>query len=243
MYLIIGNFGNETIALIEWARQNRLKNVYCLYVDTSWASKSWPKRVTTVVQWLKSINFTPVILTPNISFQALALEQRDFPTPKFASCVSLIKAPTLLAWIEKHDPNAEATLLLAKRRQAARAYAHIFEYIKNSAHYNKRTIWQPLYKHSNAERDTLLQQAGFLRLEHNQSQECFPCIHCPQQIVALDDPKINQIQALEKKIDQSMFEQDIISMKQTLARADTTPNKHLSESLISACGAPFGCGL
>ena len=53
MYVIIGNFGNDSIALIEWVRQQQLSNLFVVSVDTGWAAHEWADRVNQAEVYLE----------------------------------------------------------------------------------------------------------------------------------------------------------------------------------------------
>ncbi len=60
MQVLFCSYGNDYIALIQWAHENRIPDVTCLYSDTGWASKEWPERVTRGEALAKSYGFKTV---------------------------------------------------------------------------------------------------------------------------------------------------------------------------------------
>ena len=44
-YVVFASYGNDSIALIQWVYERRLKNVAVVYSDTGWAADWWPARV------------------------------------------------------------------------------------------------------------------------------------------------------------------------------------------------------
>lgn len=238
MYFIVGNVSDDSLALIEWIKQKKYHDVYCLYVNTKWASPRWQKRVITVEAWLKPSNITFVTLHAKIGFAELVKQQNTFPNPAFASCVSMIKACTLLDWIESKDPRRMGRVILPKRRAAAMAFRGIPEWVEKSEHYHGRQLWHPLYTHTDRARNALLHQAGFSPTGI-QSQECFPCIHCPEQRTLVDQKRDADIKQLEADIGAPFLPGVNVSPQV----ATKTQNACLSESLASSCGSPYGCGI
>ena len=57
MHVIIANFSDDSIALIQWASKQNLSNLHILYVDTSWAASNWQQRVLLVQDWLNQLQF------------------------------------------------------------------------------------------------------------------------------------------------------------------------------------------
>ena len=45
MHVLFCSYGNDSIALIQWAHERRLEDVVCLYSDTGWSASWWPDRV------------------------------------------------------------------------------------------------------------------------------------------------------------------------------------------------------
>ena len=42
MHVLFCSYGNDSIALIQWAHERGLKGVTCLYSDTGWSARWWP---------------------------------------------------------------------------------------------------------------------------------------------------------------------------------------------------------
>ena len=58
MHVLFCSYGNDSIALIQWAHERGLNNVCCLYSDTGW-SVSWrPQRVATGEALAQRYGFT-----------------------------------------------------------------------------------------------------------------------------------------------------------------------------------------
>ena len=44
-FVIFVSWGNDSIALVQWAKENELDGVACVYTDTGWAADGWMDRV------------------------------------------------------------------------------------------------------------------------------------------------------------------------------------------------------
>src|SRR3990167_5336990 len=98
MNIIIANFGNDSIALIQWAHEHHLDNVTVIYVETGWAAPEWGKRVEHCQSWLKKLGMNSVTLKPRLSFTDLMQERGQFPTRKFQWCASILKGAVIVNW-------------------------------------------------------------------------------------------------------------------------------------------------
>ena len=52
MHIIFASYGNDSVALIQWAHERRLTDVTVLYSDTGWAADWWAERVLKAGWWL-----------------------------------------------------------------------------------------------------------------------------------------------------------------------------------------------
>ncbi|MES2203610.1 MAG: hypothetical protein V4496_00165 [Pseudomonadota bacterium] len=241
MYVIIANFGNDSIALIEWVRQQSLQNVAVLSIDTGWAAESWNQRVILANHYLVKNNITHVRLKSEYDFSRLVAERQNFPSIKFHWCASFLKGLPILDWLDQVDPSLNATLLLAKRREQAPALRDLQEFEPESHSYGDRKVWYPLYQHTLAQRNILIQQAGFDLLT-TRSLECDPCIYNQRSdFKRLDDKRIQQVTALEAKIGRPMFSTSIKKIiADDFSEVDTAGND--KSIYYQGCGSEFGCG-
>lgn len=237
-FILPVNFGNDSIALIQWAYEKKLSPVTVTYADTGWAAPEWPKRVEHCKTWVKSLGFEFVLLKSKADFPTLVREQNGFPTRKFQWCAGFLKGLPLLAWLDKpeNDPNCTATILLAHRRSTSRNKATLAEFIEESEHYGERKVWHPLYAHSPEERNQLIQRVGFEILSHR-SLECDPCINSDACDVARMSPAVlAKMHALETEMNQKMLDPEAYNPAKTVM----TNSNDLMEM---GCGTPYGCGL
>ena len=74
-YLIRASYGNNSVALIQWAREEGLSDVVVLYSDTGWSRVSWAARVEQMETWVRSLGYVPA-RTESIGMEAL-LRSKD----------------------------------------------------------------------------------------------------------------------------------------------------------------------
>ncbi|MCF6807460.1 phosphoadenosine phosphosulfate reductase family protein [Thiotrichales bacterium 19S9-12] len=252
MHVIVANFSDDSVALIQWAYEQNLSDCHVLYVDTKWQAQKWQQRIIEVTAWLKTLNFSFHIIRPELGFQALVEQRKEFPSIQFQWCPGLLKGIPILDWLEAHDEDENATILLPHRRDMSKAQADLNEYIEESEHYDDRLIWHPLYKHSELERNALVEKGGFSLLNHR-SLECEPCIFSnTKDFMTLDNADINKTNQLEEKINQPMFkpedhQSDAKGIKEVINQVKLIKNLESSDNaydrFAQGCGWPYACGL
>lgn len=239
--IIISNFGNDSIALIEWARQSALQELYVVSVDTGWGAKTWSNRVDSAEEYLKRHQIQHVRLLSELTFPQLVKERNNFPSVKFHWCASFLKGLPILEWLDQVDPDLKATVLLAKRREQALALHDLQEVEPESHSYGSRRVWSPLYQHTLEERNRLIVQAGFDVLK-TRSLECDPCIYNQgRDFKRLDRARIEQVAALESQIGRPMFSVPI-EVVQADSFLDTDVAGNDKTIYYQGCGSEFGCG-
>ncbi|MGB6976204.1 MAG: phosphoadenosine phosphosulfate reductase family protein [Gammaproteobacteria bacterium] len=249
MHIIFGNYGNNSIALIQWAYENKLTEVSVVHVETGWAAQEWAEQVQRGQTLARRYGFTPITLAAPATFQQLVLDRGRFPSHKFQWCAGFLKGLPLIEWLDEVDASATATILLGSRRADSRARMQLPEFIESSEHFGERRIWHPLFKQDDLTRNALIQRAGIEVLAHR-SLECDPCIH--SQIGDLQRLSLGTCQRvanLEKQVQQPLFapetfgnaqniEQAVVWAKQQPRMTDT----HSLEKFDLGCGAFFACG-
>lgn len=241
MNIIIANFGNDSIALIEWVKQQSLRDVYVVSVDTGWSAKEWDRRVLHADKYLTQHAMTHVRLTSEYSFSKLVRERKNFPSIKFHWCASFLKGLPILEWLDQVDPDLNAMVLLAKRREQAPALQNLQAFELESHSYGGRKVGYPLYQHTLAQRNQLIEEAGFDLLV-TRSLECDPCIYNQRSdFQRLDNERIQQVAALEAVIDRPMFSVPIeVVVAETFSDVDVAGND--KTIYYQGCGSEFGCG-
>lgn len=249
MYVIFGNYGNETIALMQWCFEQQLAPIKVVNIETGWAAQGWGQHVAKAQQYAQQCGFTVVSLPAKGSFAKLMQDQKSFPTTKFQWCAGFLKGLAFLDWLDKVDPAAEATILIAQRRALSRAQAKLPEFVAESGHYGERRVWYPLFDTSNETRNELLIRAAFPLLPHR-SLECDPCVNnSPSDFIRLENSDVEKTVILEHKLAKFMFAPesygDSCGIAQVVAwcKKNDTVRTNNVDQFDMGCGAPFGCGL
>ena len=194
--------GNDSVALIQWAKENNLSDVAVLYNNTGWASSGWPLRMKEVKILCDSYGFG-YYETQSEGFEAMVLRKKGFPQcQRMQFCTGELKMKPTLTWLQEVDPDKTSVIYIGIRREesvkrSTQPYEILFD-----ARYEGRLQRFPLYKHTEKQRDFLVDEAGLDILLHS-SQECTPCVcsnRAELRALANDIEKIKKIEAIEKKL-------------------------------------------
>ena len=82
-YAISTSYGNDSVAMIQWAKEQNLQDVSVIFVDTGWAAPGWLDRVSRLENWVESIGFMPVHIASAVSFEELMLRKKGFPSQRY----------------------------------------------------------------------------------------------------------------------------------------------------------------
>ena len=255
MYIIPCNYGNETVALIQWAKDSGLEDVHCLYVDTGWASPEWPERVVLAKKWVEEIGFNHVTLKPKADFPALIREQGKFPTTQFQWCASFLKALPMLEYLDFDlDPEYKSTILLARRKAASRANFNLERRVEDTEHYSGRPIEHAILDLTDEQRDELIVKSGLPIIE-GRSMECAICTN----FVKADIQRLQLVTKGEAATDShesytgskpASFTQSgegdndrVLRLLSDLQGEVGTFESRSESSGGMGCGDPFACGL
>lgn len=205
-YVISSSFGNDSVALMKWASLARLDNVEIVFCDTGWGSPEWNKRVDEMEQIAKlELGYETTRVYPVMGFEELIRHKKGFPGQKYQWCSLHLKITPFLEYMDIIDPDCEATIMIGKRRAESANRAETPEFINNSEYHGDRTVWHPLYKHSDQERDALLEEINVAPLPHR-SMECYPCVNANRtDMRTVDENRIVRIEALEAAVDNTMY--------------------------------------
>lgn len=175
-YVIFASCGNDSVALIEYARQQGLSGVKVCYSNTGWAAPWWPERVAQVAEYCESIGFDFVEIVSE-GMESLVRRKKGWPMCATAMqfCTKYLKTEPALNWLEGVDPDKEATCMIGVRRSESQNRATFPEWTSESEKHGGRELWAPLVRHGDEQRDVLIKAAGFEVLPHR-SMECFPCV-------------------------------------------------------------------
>lgn len=176
------SWGNDSVALVQWCRENGFEDVTCLYNDTGWSwpaygnHEAWLDRVERMEGWARSIGFRTA-RTPSMGMEALVLSPRGngWPRQGMQFCTEILKIEPTLRWLAENDPQGVAVCMNGKRRAESTERRQTPEWIEESPFHGGRTLRQPLFAHTDADRDALIHRAGFEVLPHK-SRECI-CVN------------------------------------------------------------------
>lgn len=197
-HVAFASYGNDSIALLQWAAENNLKNVTALFSDTGWAATLWGERIEQAEKWVRGLGFQTA-RTSSMGLEQLVRSKKGWPRQGMQFCTFSLKIEPAMRWLDENDPDKEAICMVGVRReesQARRAFPRVTE---ESPNHGGRELWAPLVSHTTADRDALLARAGFEPLPHR-SMECFPCINSNRsdlRLLAQDPARIAQIAAIE----------------------------------------------
>lgn len=250
---LISNFGDESIALIQWAHEHAIGNMEVISVETGWAAPEWETRIQQAQIWLDQLSISHTRLTPPADFQTLIQTQGKFPSRKFQWCANFLKALPILDYLDQVDPLLDSQILLARRRLASRANLDLPEFIADEPKWGDRTVWHPLYLYSQSERDALIQKTPFSNsILNHRSLECDPCVNSDlPDLLRMDLSVIERTADLEKKLNAKFLEPDLYHQAPTLdlafsqIKSDPFSKHPTSSGLLfdMGCGNTFGCGL
>lgn len=204
-HVISSSYGNDSVAMIQWARERGLVNVDVVFVETGWSSPGWLDRVSKMEEWIKSIGYCPVHIRPKMQFEELMRAKKGFPSQRLQWCSGLLKGLPFLTWIDEVDPDCSAVVMIGKRREESNDRADTPEFVESSIYHGGRKLWHPLYLHTETERNELIARAGFAVLPHR-SKECSPCINANKRdLRELGQFEIDRVKRLEAETGQTMF--------------------------------------
>jgi len=244
MYVISGNFGNQTIAVMQWTFEQGLQNVTVVSIDTGWADEHWQQRVDQAELFAKRCGFETARLKSKLTFAELMRDRKHFPSTKFQWCAGFLKGLTLLDWLEEVDPSCEAVIIMGKRRGGSRADLNLAEYIEESPHHGDRKVWHPLFDLTDQSFVQLIQNAGFELLNHR-SMECDPCVNnISSDFANISDKALKKTKRLEKELGKTMFVMPIAEMVKQAKQARDKIKMDIKggEQFDMGCGSPYGCG-
>ena len=192
--IIKASYGNDSVALIQWAYERPLKNVAVLYNDTGWSSPTWKARVDEKEAWARSLGFA-THRTKSIGLEALVRKKKSWPRQGIQFCTAELKIEPTEAWLDEHDPERHATSIIGVRREESQNRAKFPEFSMRDG----VTFWAPLVSYTEEMRNALLVRAGCKPLPHR-SMECFPCINSNRSDIlelSKDEDRIAEIEAIE----------------------------------------------
>jgi 3'-phosphoadenosine 5'-phosphosulfate sulfotransferase (PAPS reductase)/FAD synthetase len=248
-YIIRTNYGDDSIALTQWAYEAGFKNLRVVYTDTGFAAARFQERIHKGKEHIQRLGFEAVTITSKIRFDEAVLGRRAFPSHEIQWCTSFLKGLPFLEWLDSVDLNCEAVIMMAKRQSTVPNQV-IPECIEHCEFHNERAVWHPLIEINDDERNALLERAGVTPLNHR-SLECEPCVNSNVADLARMQPEeIDKLEALESELNTSLFSAEDfgakgIRLQVKWAKENTTPQgkKGYHSLFYRGCGNHFGCGL
>lgn len=244
-YVISASYGNDSMAMLQWAHESSLKGVTVVYCDTGWSAPGWFLRVEKGERLAKKYGFD-VVRLKGIGMEELVRIKKGWPGNGQQFCTAHLKGLPFLEWIDSADPECKATVMIGKRRAESEARKNTPEYIENSEYHGGRRIWHPLYLHSETQRDELLVRAGIETLPHR-SQECSPCVNANRgDFLRLTPGEIDRVSRMEVEIGKPMFRPKrfgALGIYGVVAWSKDGRKRGSFDDEESCCAGLFGCGM
>jgi 3'-phosphoadenosine 5'-phosphosulfate sulfotransferase (PAPS reductase)/FAD synthetase len=242
--VISASYGNDSMALIQWAHERALADVTVAYCNTGWASAKWPQRVIEGERLAQSYGFKTVEI-PSLGMAELVRMKKGWPGNGQQFCTAHLKGLPFLQWVDEVDPECKAVVLIGKRRAESEKRKDTSEFIESSEHHGGRKVWHPLYMHTDEERNALLERAGIKPLPHR-SLECNPCVNANREdFKRLTDGEIERVNDLEAEIGKPMFRPKrfgAIGIHGVITWAKKGRERGDIDAEESECASLFGCG-
>lgn len=220
-FIIFSSYGNDSVALIQWAHEQGLRDVVVVFSDTKWAADWWMERVDRLEWWAQSFGFW-TDRTTSLGFVELAKKKKAFPTQQYQWCSYILKIEPGERWLAENDPDARAVCLVGVRRDESSERTHFPHHLANSPNHGGRVMLAPLTEYSEADRDALIRRAGVEPLPHR-SMECSPCVNSNRaDIQAMTDKEVDRVDAVEQTMT-TLFGMTANGKPRTLFR----PHRHM----------------
>lgn len=231
--------------MIQWAIENKVGNLHVVFSDTGWLAPGWIQRVERIHAWAETHGVQTHIIK-SIGMVELVRIKKGFPGNAQQFCTAHLKGIPFLEWIDKADPDCNAVVLVGKRRAESPDRADTPEFIADSEYHGGRTLWHPLYLHTDEQRNQLLLRAGFDPLTHR-SMECNPCVNANRaDFLRLTPGEIERVNDLEVEIGKPMFRPKrfgALGIYGVLAWAKDGRGRGDIDEENAQCAGLFGCGL
>jgi hypothetical protein len=195
-FIIRSSYGNDSVALIQWAHEQELEGVVVVYSDTGWARKWWAtERVPEMEAWARSLGFRAEQVV-SAGMETIVQQHKGWPFRLAQFCTEELKIRPMQAWLAENDPDRRAVILTGLRREESFNRRSAPAFRLNSPHDGGRVMVAPLVEFTEAERNALLERAGVAPLEHR-SEEC-RCINSGRRDIArFDEDDLSEIERIE----------------------------------------------
>lgn len=199
--MIFASYGNDSVALIQWAHEHALRDVTVAYSNTGWAAQKWPARVAAGEAWAQSLGYKTAQI-PSMGMEALVAMKKAWPRGgggDYQFCTGHLKGAPAAAWLDELDPDGGAVCMVGVRREESAKRTYWPEWSEESPNHGGRPLHSPLVRHTEAMRDELIRKTPLPVLPHR-SKECWPCVNARKgELAAMDEPAIIRIEAIETR--------------------------------------------
>lgn len=231
--------------MIQWSIEQNIKDVHVVFCDTGWQSPNWMNRVHAVHEYAKK-NGIQAHIVKSIGMEELVRIKKGFPGNAQQFCTAHLKGIPFLEWIDVADPECKAIVMVGKRRAESQARKDTPEFITDSEFHGGRTLWHPLYLHTDEQRNELIKRSGFDVLPHR-SLECNPCVNANREdFLRLTAGEIERVNELEVEIGKPMFRPkrfSALGIYGVIQWAKEGRNRGDFSEEEAQCASLFGCGL
>lgn len=203
-YIIFASGGNDSVALVQFAHEQHLKNVIVSYSNTGWSAQWWPARMDKFKSWVEGLGFEYVEIQSE-GMLNLVDRKKGWPANRPKFCTYELKIAPAQKWLESIDPGKNATCMTGVRREESRERASWPLWIYESPNHGGRDLWSPLVNETEDSRNQLLLRADWQPLPHR-SKECSPCVNSNRaDFQKLDESDILKVEIKEKSSGRNMF--------------------------------------
>ena len=202
MRVLFASYGNDSIALIQFAAEQGWPDVTVLHTDTGWAAPGWKPRVEIAEEWVLSLGFKAARTTGE-TMEQLVERKKAWPRGgggRFQFCTEALKEAPAVAWLAEHDPEGEAICLVGIRREESANRTNWPEWTPDSPKHGGRDLYAPLVRHTELMRNELIAQTP-MPIIAGRSKECYPCVNANKgELKWLDEPNIIRVERIEGKM-------------------------------------------
>lgn len=151
MNIIFGSGGNDSVALVQWAVEKGLAGLHVAYSNTGWAADFWAERLDRlrVLVEKKGGAYHEIQSEGMVN---LVTRKKGWPRNGMAFCSYELKIKPAMEWLEKIDPDCEATCLVGVRREESARRAQWPEWVEESHNHGGRSLHSPLVRYTERER-------------------------------------------------------------------------------------------
>ena len=245
MNVISSSAGNDSLAMIQFCIEKEIPSLHVVFCDTGWSAPGWMHRVEKIHGYAETHGIKTHIVK-SIGMEDLVRMKKGFPGNAQQFCTAHLKGVPFLQWIDEEDKDYKAIVMVGKRRVESEARKDTPEYIYDSEYHGGRTLWHPLYLHTDAQRNELINRAGFEPLPHR-SLECNPCVNANRQdFLRLTAGEIERVNDLEVEIGKPMFRPkrfSALGIHGVIQWAKNGRDRGDFSEEDAQCASLFGCGL